>query len=58
MGVCKKNIDAKHGNAQISWWSAGYRGSPKIFWFTEKILRVGSLIRSAFSVSVFGQHLL
>ena len=38
------------------WWPAGYRGTPKIFRYTGKILPVASLLQSAFSVSVSGQH--
>ena len=39
------------------WWPVGYRGTPKIFRYTEKILAVASLLQSAFSVSISGQHL-
>ena len=38
------------------WWPAGYRGTPKIFRYTGKILPVASLLQSAFSVSISGQH--
>ena len=38
------------------WWPAGYRGTPKIFWYTGKILPVASVYsqhsRSAFLVSI------
>ena len=40
------------------WWPAGYRGTPKIFRYTRKILPVASLLQSAFSGSISGQHLL
>ena len=39
-----------------NWWPAGYRGTPKIFRYTGKILPVASLLQSAFSVSISGQH--
>ena len=42
----------------VYWWPAGYRGTPKIFRYTGKILPVASLLQSAFSVSISGQHLL
>ena len=32
------------------------RGTPKIFRYTGKILPVASLLQSAFSVSISGQH--
>ena len=44
------------------WWPAGYRGTPKIFRYTGKILPVASFYSqhspSAFLVSISGQHLL
>ena len=40
----------------INWLPAGYRGTPKIFRYTGKILPVASLLQSAFSVSISGQH--
>ena len=34
------------------WWPAGYRGTPKVFLYTGKILQVVSLFTSAFLVSI------
>ena len=34
------------------WWPAGYRGTPKIFLYTGKILQVVSQFKSAFLVSI------
>ena len=42
--------------SKFNWWPAGYRGTPKIFQYTGKILPVASLLQSAFSVSISGQH--
>ena len=39
-------------NILYSWWPAGYRGTPKIFRYTGKILPVASLLQSAFLVSI------
>ena len=46
-------LNFEHNN---NWWPAGYRGTPKIFRYTGKILPVASLLQSAFSVSISGQH--
>ena len=44
--------------SSLYWWPAAYRGTSKIFRYTGKILPVASLLQSAFSVSISGQHLL
>ena len=45
-----------NGTLEYHWWPAGYRGPPKIFRYTGKILPVASLLQSAFSISISGQH--
>ena len=46
--------DIIFGVVRYIWWPAGYRGTPKIFVYTGKILQVVSLFLSQH----FGQHLL
>ena len=50
------NNNSNNNNNNNNWWPAGYRGTPKIFRYTGKILPVASLLQSAFSVSISGQH--